>query len=115
MVEKWGIYFVNLDTVQGSEQKGKRPVLVISNEAVNQYLPVCTIIPFSSYNVNDKIYPTEILLTRQVTSLIKESILMIQQIRTIDQSRIIGIKVGKIIDDSIRDEINNKIKEYFDL
>lgn len=100
--------------IRGSEQKGQRPVLVVSNDAVNKHLPICTIIPFSSYK-NGRIYPTEVLLEKKITGLPKDSILMIQQIRTIDQSRIVGTKVGEIKDQDIRDEINSSIREYFDL
>lgn len=115
MVDKWEIFYVNLNPIQGSEQKGKRPVLVVSNEAVNKFLPICTIIPFSSYNGYEKIYPTELMIDKKYTDLPKDSILMIQQIRTIDQLRIIGPKVGEIKDNKIKNEINEKIKEYFDL
>lgn len=115
MVDKWGIFFVNLNPIQGSEQKGQRPVLVVSNEAVNKNLPICTVIPFSSYKRKDKVYPTELFIDKINTGLSKDSILMIQQIRTIDQSRIAGTKVGEIKDEKIKNEINSKIKDYFDL
>jgi mRNA interferase MazF len=115
MVDKWEIYFVNLNPIRGSEQKGQRPVLVVSNEAVNKNLPICTVIPFSSYKTNDKVYPTEIILNKMATGLSKDSILMIQQIRTIDQTRITGAKVGEIKDEIIKNKINSKIKDYFDL
>ena len=115
MVDKWGIFFVNLNPIQGSEQKGQRPVLVVSNEAVNKNLPICTVVPFSSHKGYEKVYPTELFLNKIDTGLIKDSILMIQQIRTIDQSRIIGAKVGEIKDENIKNEINSKIKDYFDL
>lgn len=55
------------------------------------------------------------MIDKKYTGLPKDSILMIHQIRTIDQSRIIGPKVGKIKDNEIKNEINEKIKEYFDL
>ena len=48
MVKKWDIWFLNPDPVQGSEQRGIRPVLVISNDAVNDNLTIFTCIPFSS-------------------------------------------------------------------
>jgi len=95
VVDKWGIYYVGLNPVLGNEQKSQRPVLAVSNDAVNKYLPICTIIPFSSYK-NGRIYPTEVFLKKKVTGLPKDSILMIQQIRTIDHSRIVGTKVGEI-------------------
>lgn len=115
MVDKWGIFLVNLNPVQGSEQKGQRPVLVVSNQAVNKNLPICTIIPFSSYKGYEKIYPTELIINKIDTGLSKDSILMVQQIRTIDQARIVETKVGEIKNEIIKNEINNKIKDYFDL
>lgn len=79
------------------------------------YMPICTIFLFSFYNVNDFTYPTEILLEKRITNLPKDSILLLKQIRTIDKSRIVGPKVGVILDNSIKDDINNKLRNYFDL
>ena len=115
MVKKWEIYFVNLDPTKGSEQRGIRPVLIASNDAVNTYLPVCTVIPFSSYKPGDKVYPTEILLKAEETGLEKDSILMFQQIRTIDISRLRSPAVSTISSDSIKSKINIGLMEYFDL
>ena len=114
MVKKWEIYFVNLDPTKGSEQKGTRPVLVVSNDAVNTYLPVCTVIPFSSYKQGTKVYPTEILLNKSETGLDRDSILMFQQIRTIDVSRICYPAISCIIDENVRLRINEGLLEYFD-
>lgn len=115
MVKKWEIYFVNLDSVKGSEQRGTRPVLIASNDAVNTYLPVCTVIPFSSYKEGTKVYPTEILLKAEDTGLSKDSILMFQQIRTIDTSRLKAPAVSCIVDDGIKNKINISLMEYFEL
>ena len=115
MVKKWEIYFVDLDPTKGSEQRGIRPVLIASNDAVNTYLPVCTVIPFSSYKPGDKVYPTEILLKAEETGLEKDSILMFQQIRTIDISRLRSPAISTISNDSIKSKINIGLMEYFDL
>ena len=80
MVSKWDIVFVYLNPVQGSEQGGKRPVLVISNDAVNRHLPIFTCIPFSSIKEGEKIYPTEIYFPKSQTGLTKDSVLMIHQL-----------------------------------
>ena len=74
MVDKWEIYFCNLDPTVGSEQKGVRPVLIISTNAVNHNLPVSTVLPLSSVRPDEKIYPTEILLDTCVTGLPKLSV-----------------------------------------
>lgn len=115
MVKKWEIYFINLDPSNGSEQGGKRPVLVISNDAVNNHLPIFTCIPFSSVKEGDKIYPTEIFLTKEESGLSKDSVLMLQQIRTVSVGRIINRKISEIKRASLRDRINNAIKEFFEL
>lgn len=115
MVKKWDVFFLNLDPIKGSEQRGTRPVLVISNDAVNTYLPVFTCIPFSSVKPGARIYPTEVLLTARESGLPKDSVLMIQQIRTVSKERIAGDRVGTISDASIRERINRALAQYFEL
>ena len=114
MVKKWDIYFISLDPIIGSEQGGERPVLVISNDMVNDNLPIFTCIPFSSIKENEKIYPTELYLTTEETGLNKNSVLMIHQIRTISNSRVIGKKISEIKDRKIKEKINDAIKEFFE-
>lgn len=115
MINKWNIYYLNLDPTKGSEQKGKRPVLVISNDAVNDNLPIFTCIPFSYYKKGSKIYPTEILISSLISGLPNESVLMVQQIRTVSKERISGEKISSIVDDEMKKIINQRISEYFDL
>ena len=111
MVNKREIYHCNLDPVKGSEQKGVRPVLIISNNSVNHNIPVATIIPFSSYNIDDKIYPTETFLPKEITGLHKDSILMIHQIRTISQSRL-RKKEGSIENKEFQENIKPRQYKY---
>ena len=115
MVKKWDIYYLDLNPVKGSEQQGTRPVLVISNDAVNVNLPVFTVIPFSSVKAGSKIYPTEIYLSINETGLSKDSVLMLQQIRTVAQSRITGKQVSEINDEKVKEKINKALISYFEL
>ena len=115
MVKKWDIYYLNLNPAKGSEQRGIRPVLVISNDAVNKYLPVFTCIPFSSVKPGAKVYPTEVFLTAAESGLSKDSVLMLQQIRTVSAERISGSKIGEIKDASLKTKINQAISQYFEL
>jgi len=80
MVNIWDIYYCNLDPTIGSEQKRTRPVLVISTDSVNHNLPVATVLHFSSIKPTNKIYPTEVKLSKTVTGLPNDSVVMIQQI-----------------------------------
>ena len=114
MVNKWEIYFCSLDPVVGSEQKGTRPVLVISTDAVNHHLPVSTVLPLSSVKPSDKIYPTEILLDTSMTGLPKRSVAMMQQVRTVSHSRLTNL-VGTVTDAAVREKILDACKDYFDL
>ena len=116
MVKKWEIYFLDFDPAKGSEQKGKRPALVISNDSVNKYLPVFTVLPFSSVKAGIKIYPTEVELPASITGLQKDSVVMLQQIRTISIDRIAGMqKAGEVYDQVYRDKIRQALIEYFEL
>lgn len=98
------IFIANLDPVIGSEQGKTRPVLVISEEAINKILPVVNILPIISRKAGRKIYPNEVLLPANVTGLDKESIILCYQIRTIDKRRLIKT-VGKIDSLELREKI----------
>lgn len=114
MVNKWELYFCNLDPTQGSEQRGTRPVLIISTDSVNHNLTVSTVLPLSSVKKNDKIYPTEVLIPTEVSGLPKLSVAMVQQIRTIAHARLTN-RVGVITDEKTKQEILEACKNYFDL
>lgn len=114
MVNKWEIYFCNLDPTVGSEQKGTRPVLIISTDAVNHNLPVSTVLPLSSVKQGDKIYPTEILLDSSITGLPKLSVAMVQQIRTISHNRL-NNPAGMITNKPTQEKILEATRNYFDL
>ena len=114
MVNKWEIYFCNLDPTQGSEQRGTCPVLIISTDSVNHNLTVSTVLPLSSVKGNEKIYPTEILLPNDITGLPKLSVAMVQQIRTVAHGRLTN-KVGMVTDEKTRESILNACRNYFDL
>jgi len=114
VVNKWEIYYCNLDRTIGSEQKGTRPVLIISTNAVNHNLPVSTVLPLSSVDPNDKIYPTEVLLEMSVTGLPKLSVAMVQQIRTISHNRLATLS-GAITDTKTQEAILDACRSYFDL
>ncbi|HYF05322.1 MAG TPA: type II toxin-antitoxin system PemK/MazF family toxin [Patescibacteria group bacterium] len=78
------IFLVNFDPTIGSEIKKTRPALVIQNDISNAYSPVVIVAAITSRNA-DKIYPTEVKLTE----LPKTSIVLLNQIRTIDKSRLV--------------------------
>ena len=115
MVEyRWNIFWVYLESGKGSEQNGKRPVLVISAEEVNRYLPVVGIISLTSYKEGRKIYPTEVLLGASETGLSKDSIAMAHQVRVISKERLENV-CGNISSGMLREEIRNVVRKYLDV
>jgi len=89
MVFRWSVFLANLDPVIGSEQGKTRPVLVISEEGINQVLSIVNVLPITSRKENRRIYPNEVLLAGGLGGLEKESIILCQQIRTLDKKRLI--------------------------
>ena len=114
MVNKWDIRFCKLDPTQGSEQRGVRPVLVVSNNAVNHNLPVSTVLPLSSVKPTDKIFPTEVMLEAVFTGLPNNSVAMVQQIRTVAHSRL-QTPIGSLLDTAARNRIIEAIRIYFEV
>jgi len=68
---RWHIFLANLDPVIGSEQGKTRPVLVISEEEINQILPVVNVLPITTRKVGRRIYPNEVLIPSKITRLEK--------------------------------------------
>ncbi len=92
VVKKGDIFLANLEPVQGSEQGGIRPVLIIQNNLSNKYSPV-TIIAAITSKIYEKEFPTNVFLSKKDSNLDKDSTILLNQIRTIDKKRLIK-KIG---------------------
>jgi mRNA interferase MazF len=102
--KKWSIWRANLDPVIGSEQGKSRPVLIISEDDINELLNIINIIPITSRKPGRIVYPNEVLLLAGKHGLDNESIALCHQIRTIDKRRL-SINYGKITNQDVRHEI----------
>ena len=80
---------VRLDPVEGSEQAGSRPGLVISPDLINQHSPIILVAAITSQKL-DKIFPFEALIESSKTGLPKRSKVLLMQIRALDKRRIVG-------------------------
>jgi mRNA interferase MazF len=102
--KKWTIWRANLDPVVGSEQGLTRPVLIISDDSINEVINTVNIIPITSLKPGRQIYPNEVLLLANNFGLTEESVLLCHQIRTIDKKRF--AQFYGLIDDIVKqDEI----------
>ncbi|MGI9179548.1 MAG: type II toxin-antitoxin system PemK/MazF family toxin [Longimicrobiaceae bacterium] len=112
-VHRWDLFWADLDFPVGSEQGGeRRPVLVVSNDGVNAFLPVVTQLPLTKLEGKErKVYPFEVILPRGIVGTRWVSIAMPQQIRTIDKTRLIE-KIGTLLDVDLQVEIENRLLEH---
>lgn len=94
IVQRGEIFLVNLDPVKGSEQGNIRPALIIQNDSSNQYSPTTIVAPITS-KIYTKEFPTNVEILKNEGGLEKESTILLNQIRTIDKTRIIK-KLKKI-------------------
>ena len=101
---KWSIYRASLDPVVGSEQGKSRPVLIISENRINELLNIVNIIPITTRKPGRIIYPNEVLISSNEFGLANESILLCHQIRTIDKKRL-TFKYGEIFETLKQEEI----------
>lgn len=106
-IKKGDIWMVNLDPTVGHEIKKSRPALIIQNDIGNKYSHITIIAPITSQNT-DKIYPIEVLLTKNIFGLKKNSKVLLNQIRAVDKIRLIK-KLGKVDKDTLN-KINEAIK-----
>ncbi|MCJ7472968.1 MAG: type II toxin-antitoxin system PemK/MazF family toxin [Actinobacteria bacterium] len=111
---QWNIFWAELDPVRDSEQSGKRPVIVISSEAINSSLPIVGVLPLTSMKKGRKIYSTEVFLSRKETGLEKDSISMSHQVRALSKNRL-GEKCGEIRSSEIMERIHQSIRVFLDI
>lgn len=111
---KWKIFWADLDPVQGSEQAGKRPVLVVSNEIINEALPVIAVLPLTTVKPGRTIYPTEALLTAVDNQLPEASIAMAHQVRTLAKSRLLQ-QCGEVTLSDVQEQVQQALRIHLDL
>ncbi len=93
--------------VQNKAEQGKtRPVLVLSEEEINQILPVVNVLPITARKPGRKIYSNEVFIPAGVAGIEKDSIVLCYQIRTIDKKRLTK-SIGKIDSTELQESIFN--------
>lgn len=107
IVKRGDVYYADLSPVIGSEQGGVRPVLVIQNNIGNKYSPTVIVSAITS-QINKAKLPTHIEISSQDFSLPKDSVVLLEQIRTIDKKRL-KEKIGKF-DTKLMSEVDECLK-----
>ncbi|MBR6737979.1 MAG: type II toxin-antitoxin system PemK/MazF family toxin [Clostridia bacterium] len=87
MIKRGELYYADLSPVVGSEQGGVRPVLVVQNDVGNKYSPTVIAAAVTS-KINKAKLPTHIELSATLYGLNKDSVVLLEQIRTLDKKRL---------------------------
>ena len=86
-IKRGDIYYADLSPVVGSEQGGVRPVLIIQNDVGNRFSPTVIAAAITSQKDKTKL-PTHIQLSSQECGLARDSVVLLEQVRTIDKRRL---------------------------
>jgi len=100
------IYYADLSPVIGSEQGGVRPVLIIQNDVGNKYSPTVICAAITS-QINKAKLPTHIEIDTVQSTLVKDSVILLEQVRTIDKKRL-REKICRL-DDELMRRVNRAI------
>jgi mRNA interferase MazF len=104
IIRRGDVFYADLSPVIGSEQGGVRPVLVIQNDIGNKYSPTVIIAAITS-QINKAKLPTHVEINGKQYGLPKDSVILLEQVRTIDKRRFIE-KICKLDEDMM-----NKVNE----
>ena len=111
-IRRGDIYYADLSPVVGSEQGGLRPVLVVQNDVGNKYSPTVIVSAITSKMSKAKL-PTHIDVSASQVGLLKDSVILLEQIRTIDKVRL-KEKMGHL-DEQMMNSVNEAISVSFGL
>ncbi len=96
-IKRGDVFFADLSPVRGSEQGGQRPVLIIQNNIGNKYSPTVIVAAITAKIAKAKL-PTHVEVGASQVGLLKDSVVLLEQVRTIDKTRLIQ-KLGQLEND----------------
>lgn len=96
-IKRGDVFFADLSPVRGSEQGGQRPVLIIQNNIGNKYSPTVIVAAITAKIAKAKL-PTHVEVGASQVGLLKDSVVLLEQVRTIDKMRLIQ-KLGQLEED----------------
>jgi mRNA interferase MazF len=100
VVKRGDIFYADLSPVIGSEQGGIRPVVIIQNDLGNRYSPTVIVAAITS-QINKAKLPTHVEISSEIYGLNKDSVVLLEQIRTVDKKRL-REKIGHMTDEDMK-------------
>jgi mRNA interferase MazF len=86
------VYDARLEPVEGSEQGGTHPVIIVTRDAINAYSPVVLAVPCTTYKTGKRVYPTQVLIQASNSGLTSDSIAMADQVRVLSKTRLLRLR-----------------------
>ena len=111
-VKRGDIYYADLSPVVGSEQGGIRPVLIIQNDVGNRHSPTVICAAITS-RMNKAKLPTRVEIDARRYHIVKNSVVLLEQIRTIDKQRLRDLVCH--LDEEIMNKVDEAIRISFEL
>ena len=99
-VKRGDIFYADLSPVVGSEQGGIRPVIIIQNDIGNRYSPTVIVAAITS-QINKAKLPTHVEISSEEYGLNRDSVVLLEQIRTLDKKRL-KEKIGHMTEDDMK-------------
>jgi len=106
VIRRGDIFYADLSPVVGSEQGGVRPVLIIQNDIGNKFSPTVIVSAITS-QINKAKLPTHVEISAKEYGLQKDSVILLEQLRTIDKKRR-REKIGHL-DDKLMEQVNEAL------
>ena len=107
------VYDARLDPVEGSEQRGSRPVVVVSRDAINESSPIVSAASCTTYREGRRIYPSQVLVKAPEGGLDADSVILGEQVRVLDKKRL--LRRREELTPATTSRLNEALRIAFDL
>lgn len=88
-MKRGDVYDARLDPVEGSEQSGSRPIVIVSRDAMNLFSPVVSAAPCTTFREGRRIYPSQVFVRAPEGGLNNDSLILGDQVRVLDKRRLL--------------------------
>jgi mRNA interferase MazF len=112
-MKRGDVYDARLDPVEGSEQRGSRPVVVVSRDAINKFSPVVSAAPCTTYREGRRVYPSQVLVIAPEGGMDADSVILGEQVRVLDKKRLLRRR-GELTPATMT-RLNQALRIAFDL
>ncbi|MBM4035693.1 MAG: type II toxin-antitoxin system PemK/MazF family toxin [Planctomycetes bacterium] len=111
-VARGGVYWADLNPTRGTEQAGRRPVLVVQTDRANAASPHTIIVPFTT-RIRGALLPSHVFVRAGTGGLSEDAVALCEQVRVCDRSRLVQ-KIGTV-PQHVMDQIGEALKAILDL